>query len=126
MTPEHIEDVDVPRDDGDYAVTQVVPGSMILVTDYYSREDKLKGTYVNLNTGIEVYPGNGSVPGSIRYVDLEIDVVSPMNGETRIIDQHLLKRAVQRGFITEEMAEIARTKAKTEYRKLMEAKAKAN
>jgi hypothetical protein len=126
MTPEHIEDVDVPRDDGDYAVTQVVPGSMILVTDYYSREDQLKGTYVNLNTGIEVYPGNGSVPSSIRYVDLEIDVVSPMKGETRIIDQHLLKRAVQRGFITEEMAEIARSKAKVEYKKLIEAKTKAN
>ena len=122
MTPEHVDDVSVPRDDGDYAITQVVPGSIILVTDYYSKEDQLKGTYVNLNTGVEVYPGNGSIPGSIRYIDLEIDVVSPKMGETRIIDQHLLKRAVQRGFISEEMAEVAKLKAEAEYKKLIEAK----
>ena len=120
MTPEPIDGVEVPRDDGDYAITHVVPGSMVLITDYYSKEDSLKGRYVNLNTGVELYPGNGLVPGSIRYVDLEIDVVAPKNGETRIIDQHLLKRAVQRGFITEEMADVARTKAKTEYKKIIE------
>jgi len=120
MTPEPVDDVAVPRDDGDYAITHVVPGSMVLITDYYSKEDSLKGRYVNLNTGVELYPGNGLVPGSIRYVDLEIDVVAPKNGETRIIDQHLLKRAVQRGFITEEMADVARSKAKTEYKKIME------
>ncbi|MFW9954298.1 MAG: ribonuclease E/G [Candidatus Thorarchaeota archaeon] len=120
MTPEYIEDAEVPRDDGDYAITHVNPGSMVLVTDYYSREDKLKGTYVNVNTGIELYPGNGSVPGSIRYVDLEIDVVAPRSGEIRIIDQHLLKRAVQRGFITEEMADVARSKAKREFARLKE------
>ncbi len=104
---------DVPRDEGDYAITEVIPGSITLVTDYYSRQGELKGTYINVNTGVEVYPGNGSSPGRIRYVDLEIDVVAPKNNEIRIIDQHLLKRAVQRGFITKEMADQARTKAET-------------
>ena len=119
MTPENIDDVEVPRDDGDYSVTKVIPGSMILLTDYYSREDQHKGTYVNVNTGIEVYPSNGTSPGTIRYVDLEIDVVAPKKGQIRIIDQHLLKRAVQRGFITEEMADVARSKAKSEYQRLV-------
>ncbi len=118
MTPENSDDVDVPRDDGDYAITHAIPGSMRLVTDYFSRQGKLKGTYVNINTGIELYPSNGSSPCRVRYVDLEIDVVNPKRGETRIIDQHLLKRAVQRGFITDDMADIARQKAKAEYQRL--------
>ena len=125
MTPENIDDVEVPRDEGDYSITKAIPGSMILVTDYYSRESQHKGTYVNVNTGIEIYPSNGTSPGTIRYVDLEIDVVAPKKGQTRIIDQHLLKRAVQRGFITDDMAEVARSKAKAEYQRLV-MKAKDN
>ena len=119
MTQEYVDDVGVSRDEGDYAVTNVVPGSMTLVTDYYSRNDQLKGTYININTGVEIYPGNGNSPGRIRYVDLEIDVVSPRVGETRIIDQHLLKRAVQRGFITEDIADTARARANAEYERLI-------
>ena len=47
-------------------------------------------------------------------MDLEIDVVrAPADQPPRIIDQHLLKRAVQRGFITEEVAELSRAKANT-------------
>jgi predicted RNA-binding protein associated with RNAse of E/G family len=119
MAPDHPEGVEVPRSEGDYALTQVEPGALTLVTDYYSKEGTLKGTYVNINTGIEIYPSNGSNPGRIRYVDLEIDVVAPKQGETRIIDQHLLKRAVQRGFITQEMADQARAKAKSVYAELL-------
>ncbi len=106
------EGVDVVGSEGDYALTQVVPGALTLVTDYYSRNGLLKGTYININTGIEVYPSNGNSPGRIRYVDLEIDIVkAPVTENPRIIDQHLLKRAVQRGFITEEMAEESRSRA---------------
>ncbi len=112
LAQEPREDVDVISDEGDYALTQVVPGALTLITDYYSREGHLKGTYVNINTGVEVYPSNGNSPGKIRYVDLEIDVVkAPITEKTRIIDQHLLKRAVQRGFITKEMADQSRSKA---------------
>ncbi len=108
------ESVDVISDEGDYALTQVVPGALTLVTDYYSRKGQMKGTYVNVNTGVEVYPSNGNSPGRVRYVDLEIDVVkAPITEKPRIIDQHLLKRAVQRGFITKEMAEQSRSRAQT-------------
>ena len=112
-------DNEVPRDQGDYAITKVVPGSMTLITDYYSKTGTLKGRYVNINTGIEIYPGEGTSPGRIRYIDLEIDVIDPMHGDARVIDQHLLKRAIRRGFITEEMADIARKKAKIEYQKIV-------
>jgi Ribonuclease G/E len=106
------ESVDVVGSEGDYAMTQVVPGALKLVTNYYSRDGFLKGAYVNVNTGVEVYPSTGNSPGRIRYVDLEIDIVkAPINDTPRIIDQHLLKRAVQRGFITEEMADQSRSRA---------------
>jgi predicted RNA-binding protein associated with RNAse of E/G family len=114
MSQDTYESVDVVSSEGDYALTQVVPGALSLVTDYYSREGHLKGTYVNINTGVEIYPSNGSSPGRIRYIDLEIDVVrAPVTEEPRIIDQHLLKRAVQRGFITQDMADQSRLKAQT-------------
>jgi Ribonuclease G/E len=106
------EGVDVVGSEGDYSLTQVVPGALTLVTDYYSRNGLIKGTYININTGVEVYPSNGNSPGRIRYVDLEIDIVkAPVTEKPRIIDQHLLKRAVQRGFITEDMAEESRSRA---------------
>ncbi|MCJ7817938.1 MAG: ribonuclease E/G, partial [Candidatus Thorarchaeota archaeon] len=110
LVKEYSDDVDV--DEGDYALTHVIPGTLTLFTNYYSMDDELKGTYANINTGVEVYPSNGTSPGKIRYVDLEIDVVkAPVDQPPRIIDQHLLKRAVQRGFITEEIAELSRRKA---------------
>ena len=112
MNQDTYENVDVVSSEGDYALTQVVPGALTLVTNYYSRLGHLKGTYVNVNTGVEVYPSNGNSPGRIRYVDLEIDVVkAPITENPRIIDQHLLKRAVQRGFITQEMADQSHSKA---------------
>jgi hypothetical protein len=120
LVQEYAEDVDVVGDEGDYALTQVVPGTMTLFTNYYSKTGRVKGTYVNINTGVEVYPSNGSSPGRIRYVDLEIDVVrAPVDEDPRIIDQHLLKRAVQRGFITEEMAEQSRARAEAAYQQLV-------
>jgi len=112
LVKEYSDDID--GDEGDYAVTYVVPRALTLFTKYYSRTGDLKGTYANINTGVEIYPSNGTSPGKIRYVDLEIDVVqAPVNEAPRIIDQHLLKRAVQRGFITEEMAEQSRKRAET-------------
>ncbi|UCE10368.1 MAG: ribonuclease E/G [Candidatus Thorarchaeota archaeon] len=113
MTRELPSEVQVPSDEGDYALTRVVPGARTLTTDYYSRQGELKGTYINVNTGVEVYPTSNGSPSKIRYIDLEIDIVAPVEGETRIIDQHLLKRAVQRGFITSEMADEIRDNAKS-------------
>lgn len=118
MAKKRSDNSDVPSNEGDYALTEAVRGSNTLITKYYSRNGELKGTYININTGIEIYPSNGVVPCRIRYIDLEIDVVAPVNGEIRIIDQHLLKRAVQRGFITPEIAEHARKHATRIYEEL--------
>lgn len=108
----HSEDVDVSCTEGDYAVTKVVPGAQTLVTKYYSRNGRLKGAYVNLNTAVEVYPSSSDDPSRVRYIDLEIDIVNPIQSKARIIDQHLLKRAVERGFITQKMAAKVERKAR--------------
>lgn len=118
MAREYPNDVDVPSDEGDYALTEASQGSRTLITKYFSREGQLKGIYVNINTGIEIYPSNDVNPCRIRYIDLEIDVVAPVDGETRIIDQHLLKKAIQRGFITVDMADQAENTAKTVFDEL--------
>ncbi|RDE13072.1 MAG: hypothetical protein C4K47_06780 [Candidatus Thorarchaeota archaeon] len=115
LAPDFTEDVEMEEYEGDFAITHAIPGSTTLVTEYFSHDEHPRGTYVNVNTGVEIYPGSGNSPSRIRYIDLEIDVVSPTQGETRIIDQHLLKRAVQRGFITKELADVARLKAKAAY-----------
>jgi hypothetical protein len=120
ISQEYPRNGSVSRDEGDYALTYVVPEAFTLVTKYFSRKGDLKGTYVNINTGVEVYPSNGSSPSRIRYVDLEIDVVkAPVEDPPRIIDQHLLKRAVQRGFITEEMANQSRDRAQMAFDELI-------
>jgi hypothetical protein len=122
IVDDYPDEVTVPRDEGDYAVTKVVPGAPTLFTDYYSCENQLKGTYVNINTGVEVYPGSSTASSRIRYVDLEIDViVLPKKGDVKIIDQHLLKRAVQRGFITKETAEMAKETADCVYEQFADA-----
>jgi hypothetical protein len=121
LVKEYPDDVDVVGDEGDYAMTHVVPGSLTLFTNYYSEIGDLKGTYANINTGVEIYPSNGTSPGKIRYIDLEIDVVkAPIDKPPRIIDRHLLKRAVQRGFITEEMADASRRKAEAVAEQMVE------
>ncbi|NWF94657.1 MAG: ribonuclease E/G [Candidatus Thorarchaeota archaeon] len=120
IVDEYPDEVGALRDEGDYAVTKAIPGSMTLTTDYYSKNDVHKGSYININTGVEVYPSNAGNPSRIRYVDLEIDVIClPNRGEVKVIDQHLLTRAVQRGFITKEMAQTARLKAEAVYTNLV-------
>lgn len=119
MSRDHPDGAKVPRDEGDYAITYVVLGSRLLVTKYYSRKGDLKGTYVNINTGVELYPANNG-PSRVRYIDLEVDVIQQTNGDVRIVDQHLLKRALHRGFLTKDIAERTLKKADSVYQDLIE------
>ncbi|MCX8170724.1 MAG: DUF402 domain-containing protein, partial [Candidatus Bathyarchaeota archaeon] len=58
----------VLKEIGDYAITKMKINGLYFQTSYFSRDGEYKGTYVNINTPIEIYPGK------IRYVDLEVDV----------------------------------------------------
>jgi len=73
----------------------------MLKHSYFDRQGNLKGEFYNINTPIEFYPDG------IRYVDLEVDVVRWPDGRVKLTDEADLERAVERGFIREELADRA-------------------
>ena len=97
----------LPKEPGDRAVTELAEGRWWYRTRYYSPAGELKGEYYNINTPIEVYPDR------VRYIDLEIDLVRIPGEEPRVIDEEKLEEAVQKGLITEGLAERAREVTRT-------------
>ena len=93
--------LNIPKEAGDYAVSQVKEGDWFYVHNYFRRDGQLIGTYYNINTLVEFYPER------IRYVDLEIDVVRWPDGKTNIIDQESLNRYLERGYLSEALKERA-------------------
>ncbi len=81
--------LEIPKEPGDYAVTEFHQGAWYYETRYYSRDGLPKGIYVNVNTPIEIYADR------VRYVDLEIDVVQRPNEPSQIIDKCELEGIAQ-------------------------------
>jgi len=76
--------LDVVKEPGDLIITLVKPFENHLIHSYFDEFGGLKGVYVNVNTGVEV--GEGTV----KYLDLEVDVV--MKGdEVKVIDEDLIE-----------------------------------
>jgi len=92
------------KEPGDRAVTEARIEDWHFETQYFSREGRYKGTYINLNTPIELYPDG------IRYVDLEVDVCVWPNGTIRKLDEEKLERAAAEGLVTEKLVKIVREK----------------
>ena len=88
----------------DQAVTEAKIGEWYFKTHYYSRDGRHKGTYINLNTPIELYPFG------VRYVDLEVDVCIWPDGRFKVLDEEELDNAVAEGLITEKLVGIVREK----------------
>ncbi|MFN4218151.1 MAG: DUF402 domain-containing protein [Candidatus Bipolaricaulia bacterium] len=78
--------LNIPKEPGDYAVTEFRHGAWHYETRYYSRDGSLKGIYVNINTPIEIYSDR------VRCVDLEIDVVQCPGEPAQLIDELDLQR----------------------------------
>ena len=98
--------LNVPKEPGDYAVTTLRIGDWFLRTSYFSRDGEYKGTYVNINTPIELYPTK------IRYVDLEVDICMWPDGRTRKIDFEKLDKFAQMCYISKRLKDIVYEKAK--------------
>ncbi len=81
--------LNIPKEPGDYAVTEFRLGAWHYETRYYSRDGALKGIYVNVNTPIEIYSDR------VRYVDLEIDVVQRPAEPPQVIDEEDLEQIAQ-------------------------------
>jgi hypothetical protein len=93
--------LDLPIEEGDYALTECREGDLFVRHTYYSRKGVSKGVYVNINTPVELYPWG------VRYVDLEIDVVRRGNEEPFLVDREKLKKITAQGFISPALEERA-------------------
>ncbi|MEM3726194.1 MAG: DUF402 domain-containing protein, partial [Candidatus Bathyarchaeia archaeon] len=89
----------VAKEAGDKAISETKIGEWWIITRYFSKGGELKGTYVNLNTPVEVYPR------AIRYVDLEVDVCISPNGAVKVLDMDKLEKAVEKGIISQKIFE---------------------
>ncbi|MGB9778296.1 MAG: DUF402 domain-containing protein [Candidatus Bathyarchaeales archaeon] len=95
----------VKKEAGDVALSETKIGEWHITTKYFSPNGELKGTYINLNTPVEVYPH------TIRYVDLEVDVCIKPNGLVQVLDVEKLEKALENGFISRRLFEVVKEKA---------------
>jgi hypothetical protein len=95
----------VKKEAGDVALSKTKIGEWHVTTKYFSSNGKLKGTYINLNTPVEVYPH------AIRYVDLEVDVCIKSNGAVQVLDVEKLEKALENGLISKRLFETVKEKA---------------
>jgi len=93
-----------PKEPDDTAITEAKISEWHFKTQYFSKNGKSKGTYVNLNTPIELYPWG------IRYVDLEIDVCIWPDGKIEVLDEEKFENAVKERLVIQKLIEIAREK----------------
>ncbi len=92
--PGIFDGLNIRKEPGDYDIMEFSPGLPVILHKYYGRDGSFKGLYVNLNTPPDI--GRNL----IRYIDMEVDVVSA-SGEAKIIDVEKLKKACDLGIITE-------------------------
>ena len=93
--------LNIPKEAGDYAITQVKQGDWFYMHNYFRRDGQLIGTYYNINTLVEFYPDR------LRYVDLEIDVVCWPDGKIQIIDKEGLNRHWEAGYVSKTLKQRA-------------------
>lgn len=94
-----------PIREGDIATTTVKPGRWWYRTVYRGVEGDCRGTYVNVCTPVEVFPG------TVRYVDLHVDVIRHPDGTVERVDDDELAAAVDQGKLDDPLAEKARAVA---------------
>lgn len=88
--------VGIKKEEGDYAISIIVPFSYLLPHLYFNRKGELKGVYVNVNSPIEPCP-----PDAFWYIDVLVDVVWSEEKGAGIIDEEDLREAVSKGLFSE-------------------------
>lgn len=96
----------VSKEAGDKAISEAKRGEWYITTKYFSKDGEWKGTYINLNTPVEVYPQ------TVRYTDLEVDVCIQPDCTVRTLDMEKLEKALEKGFISKTLFEMAKEKVK--------------
>jgi len=85
--------LNVKKNPGDMVVSETKKGEWFIITKYFSSGGEWKGTYINLNTPVELYPK------SIRYVDLEVDICISPDGVVKVLDMEKLEKALKKEII---------------------------
>ncbi len=99
------DSLDVPILAGDWGTVEVVVGGWVLRRAYYRADGTLIGELYNIQTPAELGPEG------VHYTDLEVDVMR-RDGRVAIVDEADLDQAVDRGAISPNLAETARTVAR--------------
>jgi hypothetical protein len=97
LSPGWYDGLDMPIEEGDYAITEVREGAWSVRHVYYSASGVLKGEYHNINTPVELYPYGA------RYVDLEVDVVKRPGEPPFVVDRERLELLARQGYVSEEL-----------------------
>ncbi|MCU4716751.1 DUF402 domain-containing protein [Halapricum hydrolyticum] len=95
----------IERRAGDVARTKFTEGKWWYPTIYKGADGETRGTYVNVCTPVEIFPG------SVRYVDLHVDVLKHADGTVERVDDDELDAAVEAGDVSEKLATKARSVA---------------
>jgi len=95
-----LDGLDIDIAEGDYALTTFQPNSWFVIHKYFNKDGYPKGTYININTQVEVYPKFA------RYIDLEVDVIEK-NNKREIIDVEKLNHILNAGIIKKELSDKA-------------------
>ncbi|MEM3672683.1 MAG: DUF402 domain-containing protein [Candidatus Bathyarchaeia archaeon] len=110
----------VAKEAGDKAISETKIGEWWITTRYFSKGGELKGTYINLNTPVEVYPK------AIRYVDLEVDVCVSPDGAVKVLDMDKLEKALEKGIISQKIFKTIKEKVEKILEKQRNAEAVLN
>jgi hypothetical protein len=90
-----------PKLAGDHGETHCLEGSWVSRRLYLRANGKPIGELFNIQTPTELYPG------TIRYLDLEVDVATWPNGRVEVVDQDELEEAVEAGYISRQLGQQA-------------------
>jgi protein associated with RNAse G/E len=93
--------LDVPKQEGDYAITEVKEGDWFYKHTYLRKNGEIIGWYYNINTPVEFYPEE------IRYVDLDIDVVGRPDGKAEVKDEAILEKQFESGHLSANLKDLA-------------------
>jgi len=93
------------RAPGDRAITRAKIGAWHYNTQYFSKDGRHEGTYINFNTPIELYPQG------LRYVDLEVDIFVLPGGQVGKVDEEKLEAAATQGVVTQRLVETVKDEA---------------
>lgn len=99
-SPGIYDGLEVPKEPGDHIITEVKEGAWHIVHKYFSKEDSLKGIYININTPPELLPH-----GQVKYVDLEVDLVKRPAEGCRIIDTEGFRELIKEELISGDLVE---------------------